>query len=301
MALWGKVGEWASRRGISMSWDEGFSLVREARERVTHAARTQGSSLGARLDDVVNPRVGSTGAGAAGGLPTTRAVDPTSPTWHMPGAPTPSTTRPGEWVSPSVGYTGAPVHGPVNVGPVHGPPVPGMPGGGRGGYGLGPTTRGGGFFGGIGRAVTNHPLAAMGIGVAAVTIPGAAEGMFNMAELAAFGRDDVDQAVLGQDIGLSAMYQLPSFLRAPPAWDMLQYRNSPVIVEGAFGRDPRFDAGTSQDWYAALDTVESSRGNGSDYQRRGDNWQSAYPYRPSSVRRGMAADGSMVFGMYNLR
>lgn len=296
-----------SLRGINraVSWltgDGASGLAATARSRlsdVSDRVRATGRSV---LDNQsLNIPIGRTPGRAGSPIPPPPSRTGPSPTWagsrYNPGT--------GRWHgthSPQMVPT--PVHGPINISPMQGPPIPRYMN--QQGWTLNEPPGRANLLGGIGNMVTKHPLALMGLGVAAVTIPGAAEGMFNMAELAAFGRDDIDQAVLGQDIGLSAMYPLPSALRMPPGWDLWQYRNSPVAIEGAFARDPMFDTATSQDWYAALDTIDSERPSGrlrpgaSDYARN-YNWQSSYPYRPSTVRRGAAADGSMVMGMWNLR
>lgn len=161
---------------------------------------------------------------------------------------------------------------------------------------------------GLGNAATQHPAmigAAVGIGTFGNW---AAQSAFETAEVAVFGREDVDQAILGRNLDWKDVWNpLPSFLHAPPAYDLWRYRDSPVVLETAFGRPngPSFEAPTKQDYYAAMRNVDTrSFASGySDYPYRG----SSYSYKPMVNRTPMAggnqmsAQGSMLFGMHNLR
>lgn len=164
----------------------------------------------------------------------------------------------------------------------------------------------------LGKSVGGRLFSRSGLGIGAAIGVGAAISSRNPLQNATnaslgfvFGDENADNMIMGRDIGFGELFGIPKlsdFVPSPP-WHYPDYLSPAAYARGIkMAIDNPTVAGDAfmdykdTDYYARQAAVRHNEQGYTDEPYI----NSIYPYR-SVQRRGVAASGDMVFGMYNTR
>lgn len=116
----------------------------------------------------------------------------------------------------------------------------------------------------------------------------------------ATGNAQLDRAVLGQDVGLGALYPMPFDVR-PSSLKRLGYVNPQTFQDLEYMDTQTFNRPDGSTYTAQPYEVRVARDAASNGYIDHSYPQMTTPYRPRVSRRNTNASGDIVFGSYNLR